>query len=163
MSTAILGIFHRIIITPYDANNQLVPNNAITLQSVEVGLDKTVSEVDFTNSESNGYAEWAPTMVVTEFDLSAVVDGVVSPDLIMTTQINGKLLSHVYFYLTKQQLGPNPPANNPFVYDGKVLFTKASFKTAVKDVMKFTAHAKVIGLLSKQGVDTSYITGYVQA
>jgi hypothetical protein len=73
VSTAIMTWAQRVQVQPLDSSN----NPTLGTFNVQVNnteLSQTQNDVDITNSESNGIVQFAPTILIPEFNIDGIVD-----------------------------------------------------------------------------------------
>lgn len=162
MSSALFTFAQRVTIQLYDANSVL-QGAAMTLQVTDSKPSKEMNDCDLTNSESNGFAEWAPTTVIGQFALDGVIDLAGASDLIFVTGMDGKLFAQVVLYMTK----PTVAVVDPVKYTAVVLFKKFEMMGRVQangDIWRFNAQGRVIGRFVRSGTDltNAKVTGFVQ-
>ena len=162
MSTAILSFKARLVVTPYDSSGVL-SGSSYTIQAADCTVEGTTNLQDFTNFESNGYAEFAPTYVISNV---AVNDGILDSTgldggdfyLGVYSQLQNKLMTKIDFYLLKSAGGNNPQK----ITATKAIFEKASVKADVKQgVDRVSFSARVIGAVTVSGTDVQAISGYI--
>ncbi len=160
-TTGIMTFAQRIAISPLDANNNPTLGT-FNLQITDTDMEANMSDVDMTNSESNGFAEWAPTIVIPAMTLSGIVDVGGGWDAILLTCIQNKTFAQVWLYMAK----PNG-ANNPVIYKSTQLFQKGKMMgkcSSGGELWRYQTSTKGIGRYTKVGVDYTgaLVTGIVQ-
>jgi hypothetical protein len=163
MSTALMTHAQRVTIQAYDATSTLV-GSPLTLQVTSSQPKKEMNSIDLTNTESFGFAEWAPSTVIGHFAIEGVVDIDGASDIIWLTMMDNKVFAQMVLYMTKPIGGL---AATAIRYTANVLFqnfTMTNKTQANGEISRFSAEGRVIGRFVRSGTSFSgaQISGFVQ-
>ena len=158
-TTAILTFAQRVTVTPLNPAGGNFGTFILEVTNCEP--TQTVSDVDMTNSESGGFAEWAPTIVVPEMNLEGLVDTAGNWEAVWITTVQSRLFMAVYLYFTK-------PANdaNPLIYKANLMVKQAKMMGKVDSggsLWRWSCQTKGVSPFTKAGAGLTgaTITGNV--
>ena len=162
MSSAILTFASRVTFQVYNAGGTVLQPAVYTLEVRKCNPKKHRSTIDFTNSESGGFSEWAPGVLTGSWIIEGLMDVTAGGqnlnfDQLFTAAMDGALWTYVTFWITKLAGG-----NNPLTYSGKMIWEEIELQDEITNegnVFRFSATSKTIGQLTRSaGNDVTGVT-----
>jgi hypothetical protein len=156
MSVTLVSLAQRITWQAYDPAGLNLVGPVYTIQTQNTELGKTVVKESMTNSESNGYAEFAPVLTIGDYSLSILIDNYGAWDA-MFAAMDSRVFGQMLLYMTKPVGG-----NNPVIYTAKTLLEKGKMKGPISDqggLWKADASGMTIGKIVRAGNDLPAIQG----